>query len=70
MCTVYICKLGVCVCTHTHIFAKSSYCPTLDEESSKAQGSLRTSEEVTPKDATVNSVGNCGFCVCVCSKSS
>ena len=64
-----ICEFGVCVCvcTHMHICALSlSYYPTLDEESSKALGSLRTSEEVTPKDATVNSVrGDCGVCVCV-----
>ena len=58
---------AVHVRAHIHICIWLSYCPTLDEKSSKAQGSLRTSEEVTPKDATVNSVrGDCGVCVCVC----
>ena len=66
MYTVYVNLVCVCVCTYMHICALSlSYYPTLDEESSKALGSLRTSEEVTPKDATVNSVrGDCGVCVC------
>ena len=49
---------------HIHICIWLSYCRTLDEKSSKALSSLRTSEEVTPKDATVKSVrGDGGVCV-------